>query len=849
MQNTYMRVRGAIGFKKGLGVDEIEFDLSDKTGLVALAGPNGRGKTTLLELMGLYRILASRKGALKHHFFLRDSIVEHKFIYDGDKYHIIWKIDSGSDRSEYFIKVNGESKVNGKSPEYDEYIKEKFGSANLFYNSVFCAQGSDSMASMTPGKIKDLLIEFLQINKLEEYRKTSKSGVEFYQKKLDKLSGQIEICQAELASFENLDDDIKINTSLIENKESSISDLDKKIVQYDTIEKDLNLKSDRQKSDIKRKSEIGKELNQLTIDRDNVKSTIGTENKALDKKTDDLDKDIEAIDLILADKEKIFKAASRIENLGRWEKYFSDCFECAIDEQARFDKDMKDVESRKDIASKKVKDLENDLILDGMLTMLNYFQSEKFELESNKSVLDGKKKSSENDFALMQATKNVETCREKIAIAIDPDCTSEICPALEMVAMAKKELPGLEKIEKDLKKKNDENILEIDKAIKTCAESFVDIETKLRHCMIDYDAVSKKITSSILELEKEIETFDKTKSQLLSDYLVIDEFKGFYKSKKNDTQKLIEDLKHLSSKKSEIEVNETKRDSLVVQSKQLEGAFVIRRKELSDQFDKLSLNILEKENSISDIDKSIDLDIDKKIEDNETLKAKSVKDKGYFVTSVETLKKKSAVLESNLVKKDELSASLKEKNQDKKAFKTELNEWDYLRLACSKTGLQALEIDGAVPNIVTEANTLLEKAFGLDSQINIITQDLGKEVFQIKVIREDGAEDDFGNLSGGQKVWIAKALSLGMTLVSKRKSGRKFDSLYADEEDGALDSEKALEFVKLYRSMMTTGDFETCFFISHNPDVVAMADHVIDFNDYYNHNAIVMDDNDFQRIN
>ena len=71
MRNTYLFIRGAIGIKKGLGLDEIEFDLSQKTGLVALSGDNGRGKTTVLELMSVYRTLASRKGALKHHFFLR----------------------------------------------------------------------------------------------------------------------------------------------------------------------------------------------------------------------------------------------------------------------------------------------------------------------------------------------------------------------------------------------------------------------------------------------------------------------------------------------------------------------------------------------------------------------------------------------------------------------------------------------------------------------------------------------------------------------------------------------------------------------------------------------------------
>lgn len=831
MRNTYMRIRGAIGFKKGLGVDEIEFDLKDKIGLVVLAGPNGKGKTTFLELMSLYRTLASRKGSLKHHFFLRDSIVEHKFIYDGDEYHIIWKIDSGSDRSESFIIVNGESVVNGKNKEYDKYIINKFGSANLFYNSVFCAQDSESMAGMTAGNIKDLFIEFLQIERLEEYRKSAKAGVEFYQKKLDVLSGQIQICKDELGYLNHTEESIDSNKKQIALHEKSISMADKEIKSLVSIINDLKLKSEIQKTDIERRKELGKELGQLILDRDKAKSKIALNTKEFNQKKELFDKDILEINLILADKDRIFNAASRIENLEKLEKYFSDCFECSVDELSRFHREIEVMNISKNTVEIQLKVMIDDPILDGFKTMLKYFESKKIEIESNQSILESNKNSAKNDFSLMQASKNLESCREKIALSIDPDCISKKCPAIDMVSDAKKSLPELEKIEADLKKKNEEKIIEIDANITLCKANIVDVDDKIDRCSIGYKEYSIRFCQETERLNKEIKTFDETKDQLISDSLLIDDFKFFYRTKLSDIRYLIENSKHIASKKSQFQVAKGNKKSIETQIIQLEKDFSDRKKELSDQFDRFSSDILSKENATSDIDKNIDLDIRKNITSAESDKEYYSNKKNLENIDILELKKKAAVLENDLIKKKNLSRSLKEKKLSGKVFEKELSEWDYLRLACSKTGLQALEIDGAVPSITTEGNTLLEKAFGLDSQIRIITQDeeTGKEVFQIKVIREDGAEDDFGNLSGGQKVWIAKALSLGMTLVSKRKSGRKFDSLYADEEDGALDGEKALEFVQLYRSMMATGDFETCFFISHNPDVVAMADHVIDF--------------------
>ena len=67
MKLLNLRAKGFIGFKKGLNLDEVSIDLSGLAGLVALDGPNGRGKTTRLELLSPYRTFASRKKALQHH--------------------------------------------------------------------------------------------------------------------------------------------------------------------------------------------------------------------------------------------------------------------------------------------------------------------------------------------------------------------------------------------------------------------------------------------------------------------------------------------------------------------------------------------------------------------------------------------------------------------------------------------------------------------------------------------------------------------------------------------------------------------------------------------------------------
>jgi len=72
-----VKLRGAIGIRRGIGVDEIAIDFGEyENGLVAVTGANGKGKTTLIENCHPYPQLLTRKGKLQDHFCLRDGYRE-----------------------------------------------------------------------------------------------------------------------------------------------------------------------------------------------------------------------------------------------------------------------------------------------------------------------------------------------------------------------------------------------------------------------------------------------------------------------------------------------------------------------------------------------------------------------------------------------------------------------------------------------------------------------------------------------------------------------------------------------------------------------------------------------------
>jgi exonuclease SbcC len=154
-------------------------------------------------------------------------------------------------------------------------------------------------------------------------------------------------------------------------------------------------------------------------------------------------------------------------------------------------------------------------------------------------------------------------------------------------------------------------------------------------------------------------------------------------------------------------------------------------------------------------------------------------------------------------------------------------EWQYLQRACGPDGIQALELDAMGPGIAEVANRLLQAAYGSRFQIEFRTTRIGGqgskrkqiEDFQIVVHdSEDGEEQLFEMLSGGQAVWVKRAIYDAFGIIRDRNTGQRFLTAYQDEADGALDPEARLAYFKMLEAAHQESGRRHTIVITHSPE-------------------------------
>ncbi len=293
----------------------------------------------------------------------------------------------------------------------------------------------------------------------------------------------------------------------------------------------------------------------------------------------------------------------------------------------------------------------------------------------------------------------------------------------------------------------------------------------------------------------------------------------------------LEKVKEIAADRERIAIAESRRNDLIARKNEIitEGKRI--REEWDARIDEKRTAQGELNVQIMETRAALDLLADNKVAD---IQAIINMHRAHIDEAVADISKKEtqlAALEREAAIKAETVSRLAGLSADRERAVNEAADWLYLKNACSKDGLRALEIDSVAPIISGYANDLLTQTFGPQYTVKLRTQDeeTGKEVLDVLTIRDDGSEVLIDNLSGGERVWSLKAMRLAMTLISKEKSGKAFTSFLADEEDGGLDSENAQSFIGMYRSFMKSGGFDTGFFISHKPECVSMADHVLKF--------------------
>lgn len=164
-------------------------------------------------------------------------------------------------------------------------------------------------------------------------------------------------------------------------------------------------------------------------------------------------------------------------------------------------------------------------------------------------------------------------------------------------------------------------------------------------------------------------------------------------------------------------------------------------------------------------------------------------------------------------------------------------DWRLLERATGPNGIQALELDALAPSIVAVSNALLAEAYGSRYQLEVRTTRIaGKgaktkqvEDFEIFVMdTESGDEQEIATLSGGEAVWIRKALYDGFAIIRARNTGVRFQTVILDEADGALDPEARMLYLRMLDAAhREAGRFQTIL-ITHSKELQAMVETVVD---------------------
>lgn len=164
------------------------------------------------------------------------------------------------------------------------------------------------------------------------------------------------------------------------------------------------------------------------------------------------------------------------------------------------------------------------------------------------------------------------------------------------------------------------------------------------------------------------------------------------------------------------------------------------------------------------------------------------------------------------------------------AIADEIAKWKLIEHGCGNNGLIALSIDDAGPEIASYCNAVLQECFGgrftvrLDTQRETQSGTLS-ENFDVRVWDGDrGDEKSLGDMSPGERVWVNASLANSIALYRSAASGVQSETMFSDEADGPLDPERKRMFMQMKRAVLKQGGYEREYFITHTPELLDMAD-------------------------
>ncbi len=252
-----LELRGAIGFKEGIGRDNFEVDFTSFVpGIVALCGSCGRGKTTLIENCHPYLRMLTRSGKLQSHFFLKDSYRKLTFQDEEGTYYLVDIQIDGKNKSGkvHAFAYTGKSLdnlkpvpgLNGNVDPYEKWCAETFGSIDIFLKTAFFTKGNTGsvpdLSSATKGEKRTLFNSLLGFEKLSGISAAAREKRKQYEQETKdaKLAVEDRDFDEETRTVEK---ELDATVSRLEAIKKEISDNEKKLASMEADGKTIDYRS------------------------------------------------------------------------------------------------------------------------------------------------------------------------------------------------------------------------------------------------------------------------------------------------------------------------------------------------------------------------------------------------------------------------------------------------------------------------------------------------------------------------------------------------------------------------------------------------------------------------------
>ena len=178
-------------------------------------------------------------------------------------------------------------------------------------------------------------------------------------------------------------------------------------------------------------------------------------------------------------------------------------------------------------------------------------------------------------------------------------------------------------------------------------------------------------------------------------------------------------------------------------------------------------------------------------------------------------------LEARLKEYMDTESKIAEAESALKAASQEREVFDQLAIAFGRTGVQALLVEAAIPELEAEANRLLARMTDNTMHLKLETQrESGRgepvETLEIKVSDPLGTRS-YETFSGGEAFRINLALRIGLSKLLAHRAGAPLPTLFIDEGFGTQDAAGRERILEVIQSI--SEDFQCILVITHMEEV------------------------------